>query len=201
MYYIRKKSDNLIQYRFDTEPEFKSHLVKPIKALDIKPETHEAIQISDVPPVWHGGLWFYDGEWTVANQDIYDSVLTRWKTEKATQINTIRYSKIYMESIPYTFPGDTEPDGIQMRDETDRQNIQDFVIDAANKDPGETMYWMPVSNNVKAMTAAQAVEMGQYLKNRGDQIMAYSWQLKAQVSAAETIEVLNAINIQEGWPV
>jgi hypothetical protein len=116
------------------------------------------------------------------------------------KINEIRYSKIYMDSIPYTFPGDTEPDGIQMRDETDRQNIQDFVIDAANKDPETTMYWMPVSNNVKAMTAAQAVVMGQTLKARGDAIMSYSWTLKGQVDAAETYDDLQAIDINEGWP-
>lgn len=112
------------------------------------------------------------------------------------KVDEIRYSKIYMESIPYTFPGDTEPDGIQMRDETDRQNIQDFVIDAANKAPESEMVWMPVSNTPKTMTAAQAVQMGRYLKARGDQIMAYSWQLKAQVDAGNF-----DVNINEGWPV
>jgi hypothetical protein len=88
-----------------------------------------------------------------------------------------------------------------MRDETDRQNIQDFVTDATIKAPETIMHWMPVSNNLKTMTAAQAVEMGQYIKARGDQIMAYSWQLKAQINDAETFEALDAINIQEGWPI
>jgi hypothetical protein len=117
------------------------------------------------------------------------------------KINEIRYSKIYSEVIPYTFPGDTEPDGIQMRDETDRQNIQDFVIDAANKDPDTIMYWMPVSNSVKAMKASEAVVMGQTLKNRGDGIMSHSWTLKAQVDAATTQAELSAIDIEAGWPV
>ena len=119
----------------------------------------------------------------------------------AKQIDVIRYSKIYMESIPYTFPGDTEPDGVQMRDETDRQNIQDVIIDATVKDPNTIMYMMPTSNNIKPMTAAQVIEMGQYLKSRGDQIMQYSWQLKAQISAVETTEELNTIGIETGWPV
>lgn len=205
MYYIRRKSDNLIQYRFDTEPEFKGYLVKPIKALDIKPETHETIQISESPPIWQGGLWFYDGTWTVANQGIYDAVLAEQKSAKAAEINTIRYSKIYMESIPYIFPGDTEPDGIQMRNETDRQNVQDFygdaLADVAMGTPEIERPFMPVSNNPKTLNATEAVTMGKYLKARGDAIMAYSWQLKAQIAAATTIEQLNAINIQEGWPV
>jgi hypothetical protein len=116
------------------------------------------------------------------------------------QINEIRYSKIYMDSIPYTFPGDTEPDGIQMRDETDRQNIQDLVIDAMNKNPEDTMYFMPVSNNLKTLTAQDIIDMGQFLKTRGDQIVSYAWTLKAQISAAATIEALNAIDINTGWP-
>lgn len=119
----------------------------------------------------------------------------------AKQIDEIRYSKIYMESIPYIFPGDTEPDGVQMRDETDRQNIQDVIIDATIKDPNTIMYIMPTSNNIKPMTAAQVIEMGQYLKSRGDQIMQHSWQLKAQINAIETIEELNTIDIETGWPV
>ena len=116
------------------------------------------------------------------------------------KINEMRYSKIYSETIPYTFPGDTEPDGIQMRDETDRQNIQDIVIDAANKDPGATIYWMPVSNNLKTLTAAEAVSVGLALKARGDAIMLHSWTLKEQVNAATTQAELAAINIEDGWP-
>jgi hypothetical protein len=148
-----------------------------------------------------------DGSTGAIGWDYIDGVLSppeidleAEKADKRAKINTIRYSKIYMDSIPYTFPGDTEPDGIQMRNETDRQNIQDFVIDAVNKDPEAVMHWMPVSNSVKAMTASQAVQMGQYLKDRGDQIMAYSWQLKGQVGAAETYEDLQAIDIASGWP-
>jgi hypothetical protein len=38
------------------------------------------------------------------------------------------------------------------------------------------------------------------LKTRGDQIVSYAWTLKAQISAAATIEALNAIDINTGWP-
>jgi len=145
--------------------------------------------------------------WTPEVLQAYQDSLPPAPTFAETQeslckrVNTIRYSKIYQESIPYTFPGDTEPDGIQMRDETDRQNIQDFVIDATTKDPATEMNWMPVSNNLKTMTAAQAIAMGQALKARGDAIVAYSWQLKAQINAATTTAELNAINIKDGWPI
>lgn len=149
---------------------------------------------------------YTDGEdvlHTVAEQEAAAIAADLLKKQEALakQIDVIRYSKIYMESIPYTFPGDTEPDGVQMRDETDRQNIQDVIIDATIKDPNTIMYVMPTSNNIKPMTAAQVIEMGQYLKSRGDQIMQYSWQLKAQINAVETIEELSTIGIETGWPV
>lgn len=80
MYYIRRKSDNLIQYRFTTEPMFTSHLVKPIEALDIKPETHEMIQIGEPPSVWYGGLWAYDGIWAIADASLYDIAIKQATT-------------------------------------------------------------------------------------------------------------------------
>ena len=115
------------------------------------------------------------------------------------QVNNIRYSKIYQDSIPYTFPGDSEPDGVQMRNEVDRQNIQDLVIDASLRDPADPMVFMPTSNTLKTLTARDIVDMGKYLKARGDQIVAYSWTLKSQIKAAQTIEDLP--DIQAGWPV
>jgi hypothetical protein len=115
-----------------------------------------------------------------------------------TAINTIRYEKIYQESIAYIFPGDTEPDGIQMRNEVDRQNIQDLVIDASTSPPETMMAFMPASNTLKYMTAQQLIEMGKYLKSRGDAIVSYAWTLKSQVGAATNIEELPDVDV--GWP-
>ena len=143
----------------------------------------------------------------IDSENLFFTGFTEWpealeieKTKFKVEINIIRYKKLYQENIPYTFPGDSEPDGVQMRDETDRQNIQDFVLDASNKDPETIMYWMPVSNVMKAMTASEAIDMGQTLKARGDSIMGYSWTLKGQITTAETFEELQAIDIYSGWP-
>jgi len=115
-------------------------------------------------------------------------------------INDLRYSKIYQESIPYLFPGDTEPDGIQMRDEIDRQNIQDIIIDATLKGPETVMYFMPVSNNLKIMTAADMIAMGVYLKSRGDAIVSYAWQLKTTLAQLTDRSDFIDFNIVDGWP-
>ena len=128
--------------------------------------------------------------------------LAKRKESLTGEIDRIRYSKIYQASIPYLFPGDTDPDGVQMRDDIDRQNIQNHVTDAMIRDPGDTMYFMPTSNNLKTMTAQQTVDMGQFIKVRGDRIVAYAWALKAQVNSAEidTFAKLESIDINSGWP-
>jgi len=122
------------------------------------------------------------------------------KAKKIQLVEEIRYLKIYQKSIPYTFPGDADPDGIQMRDEVDRQNIQDLVIDAMLLDPTDTVHFMPVSNALKTMTALQMIQMGQYLKTRGDQVVSRAWTLKGQIRSAENSEDLENININDGWP-
>ena len=148
-------------------------------------------KFQDIP----GGLTKAEQEQTFLDQE-----LSKEKKALTDKINVIRYSKIYMESIPYLFPGDTEPDGVQMRNDIDRQNIQDVVTDAILRDPGDIMYFMPTSNNLKTMTAQQIKDMGQFVKGRGDGIVGYAWGLKGQVNGATTIEELNSIDINAGWP-
>jgi hypothetical protein len=201
---VRDKTTKIVKYLFSDGENVNitetGMTAGQIKAVDIRSNSHEAVSAPN-PGFFFGNMYSFDGTWVIANQSLYDAELEQFKIQKKADINTVRYSKIYMDSIPYTFPGDTEPDGIQMRDETDRQNIQDFITDATTSDPATEMTWMPVSNKPKTMTAEQAIAMGKALKARGDAIMAYSWQLKELVGAAETYEELQAIDIETGWPV
>ncbi len=199
MIIIREKSTGLVPYLFENGTSVRMTergLIRPVMAPGIKPDKYEILTVN--PPQYiYGNMWTYnDGGWALSDL----SYLAMLKTDKKSKVDTLRQPKIYNPNIPYTFPGDAEPDGIQMRDETDRQNIQDMVIDAMNKDPETILYFMPVSNNLKAVSAQAIVDMGLYLKTRGDQIMGYSWQLKGQIEAADTLEALNEININEGWP-
>ena len=173
----------MIIYYYDENGRYtgsgKSHSLPEENATTQKPEQDDAI--------------FNGTEWV-------SPILTleELKTKIKSQIDQVRYSKIYSANIPYTFP--SGPDGIQMRDETDRQNIQDMVIDAMNKAPESTMYFMPVSNSLQTMTAQDVIDMGLNLKFRGDAIMGHSWTLKGQIDASETVEAVNAIDITTGWP-
>ena len=128
-----------------------------------------------------------------------DTELDRRKARARAEVDRARDRHLFT-NIPYTFPGDTEPDAIQLRDERDRQNIQDNAIDAINKAPEATMYFMPLSNNLKTITAADMIAMGQFLKARGDAIYNAAWTKKGEVMAAATLEALRAIDLNAGWP-
>jgi len=130
--------------------------------------------------------------------------LAKTKELKILEISNIRNSKIYNDSISYTFPGDTEPDGIQMRNELDRQNIQDVCSMATmlimSGTPDKTLNFMPYSNIVKTLTATQVQDMCIFLKTRGDNIMTHSWSLKTQIRNATIISEINLIDLETRWP-
>jgi hypothetical protein len=112
------------------------------------------------------------------------------------EVNDIRDSLIYCESIEYPFPDGTI-DHIQIRDEKDRSNIQELFQVAkfhiAEGQPDFPMWFMPKSNNKKVMTASQVYEMCLCLEIRKDFIFQKSWDLKSDIDSG--LEV----NIYENW--
>jgi hypothetical protein len=204
MYIIRQKSDNLVQYFFDVKPKFNHYLIKPLMALDIRPETHEIIQTDTEPVVRYGGLWKYNdnGDWIVANQDIYESVLSDAKAKKMLAIDALREQKIYSD-IAYEFPDG--PGVIQLRNNQDIRNIQSLVLGAQMQiiagNPDAPMVFRDADDNTRQLTAAQLAQMGAYVLDRGQAVYTASWALKNQVNMADSFEALEAINISVGWPV
>ena len=124
------------------------------------------------------------------------------KQDKVQALYVVRRARIYQDAAPYTFPGDTEPDGVQMRDEMDRQNLQDLFIEAqihiVNGEPDKEMFFMAKSNEQKTFTALQCVEMCRTLLQQGKVVYQQSWAIKDQIKAAATQEDLDAIDI-ENW--
>jgi hypothetical protein len=200
MYIIRQKSDNLVQYFFDVQPEFKQYLIKPLMALDIRPETHEIIQTDTEPVIKYGGLWKYNdnGDWIIANQSIYESVLSDAKAKKMLTINVLREQKIYSD-IAYEFPDG--PGVIQLRNNQDVRNIQSLVSGAQMQiiagNPDAPMVFRDLDDNTRQLTAVQIAQMGAYVLNRSQAVYTASWALKDQVNAAGSFEELEAINIDE----
>lgn len=105
--------------------------------------------------------------------EIKSTELDKQKRMKKNQIESLRYQKIYT-TFSYTFPGDSEPDGVQVRNEVDRQNLQDFHANCMKLDPATTVNFMPESNNLKTMTAAEGVAMAGSIYDLSLDIMQHS---------------------------
>lgn len=133
-----------------------------------------------------------------------EAILKEAQLNKIQEVYAIRNNKIYQDSVPYTFPGDTEPDGVQFRNENDRQNLQDIGLVAQthinNGNTNAQMFFMAKSNILKILTPTQALEMCKTLKERGDSIYQRSWALKVAIQGTTSLEDIYNIDISGGWP-
>jgi len=72
---IREIATNKVLYLFDNNKKVRitqAGLVTPLRALDIKPDTHEVVN-APLPPVdFIGGKLSFNGEWNILDQDYYD---------------------------------------------------------------------------------------------------------------------------------
>lgn len=92
-------------------------------------------------------------------------------------------------------------DSIQLRDERDRQNIQDNAIDGLGNDEEEMKVFMSRDNVAKYMTGSQMFEMAKFLKNRGSDIYTTAWTKKQLIENSNTYEEMRNINFDSEWPV
>jgi hypothetical protein len=60
--------------------------------------------------------------------------------------------------------------------------------------------WRDNNNNNVPMNAQGLITFSGYLLLYVNQVYTYSWALKAQIDACETLEDLDAIDIYSGWP-
>jgi hypothetical protein len=72
--------------------------------------------------------------------------------------------------------------------------------DAALKDPTFTIEWKVADNTTVAMNAQEMLGVMPALAGFGKLIFDNSVALKELIDSAETIEALEAIDIESGWP-
>jgi hypothetical protein len=72
--------------------------------------------------------------------------------------------------------------------------------DAAFKDPSFSIEWTVADNTKLAMNAQEMLGVMPALAGYGQLIFNNSVALKALIDSAETIEALEAIDIESGWP-
>ncbi len=110
------------------------------------------------------------------------------------KVEELRDKYIYTNHS-YTFPDGSE-DYIQLRNEIDRQNFQDIMLDALDKESDEIIKFRPLSNNIKEMKASEVIEMNKFLKQKIDGILENSWNLKNEIRNSSD---LDSIDINKGW--
>lgn len=94
---ILRTSDNIAVYLFNDgdEPVIKSSgLHGPVRALDVKPDTHQIVE--DVPPpdLWVGNALAYDAGWQIVDQDAITEKLEALKEQKQDERKQARQAAI-----------------------------------------------------------------------------------------------------------
>ncbi len=131
-----------------------------------------------------------------------DTTLGAKKIFLCKQVDKYRDKLLFKEKIPYQFPNGIEH--IQLRDERDRQNIQDNVAsaqaDLLDNNPSEMHVFMVRSNIPQFMTAKQISDMGRFLKRRGDALYTKAWEHKINIRTLTIKDELEHYDITLGWP-
>jgi hypothetical protein len=186
---IREKATGLVPYLFDSGTEVKitdKGLRKPIRALDIKPNTHEILEVAP-PMVIRGGMWKYNAGWELVNQ----ADLTVLKEHKQDALTA--FAKKYISNA--------------MSDYSEWEAISWPLLiaeaEAYQKD-GTVGEYMAAEIGVKY---PDAESLATVIMQRKDAMKALragvilARQVKeAAIEAAETLEELNNINITTGGP-
>jgi hypothetical protein len=210
MQVIRRKSDKVAVYLFDDDAQisFDGFMISPVRAFDIKPETHEVVQNVPAPTTWLGAALSYDSGWVVIDQPGIDALLTRRLAEakeaKRAAVNSIRDEKLAL-GYPHDFG---QPHGVKTLDtrtEIDRTNWlgagQLYSAQIAEGNGAVVGATLRTSDNTNITLAFQdalnvILSMGVYTGS----ILSLSWSLKDQLEAAPDHSALAAIDITAGWP-
>jgi hypothetical protein len=161
-------------------------MTHPVKAMDIKSATHEAVNVSP-PPYIQGNMWKYNDGWELASPEYLDMV----KAQK--QADLTAFAKSYMDTKMQDY---STWESAIWNDLV--KQCEQFQIDGTiGKD-------MQADIGVKYKTAEELATTILYrdsvFRPLRAGIILTRQQKESQIEAAETIEDLNAINIQTGWP-
>jgi len=150
----------------------------------------------------HPVTWTLEDNIVHADYDVWEKPLSQIISERCAEIDAEREARFW-GNIAYTFPNDEAPDAVQFRNDMDRQNIQDTVIEAQSRitaGDDTPIYFMPVSNSIKVLLPQQAVDMGLHLKHRGESVYQTAWTHKAALRTMTDVEAVLNYDITTNWP-
>ncbi len=186
---VREIQSKLVLYMTPEEVVITDRgMMEPLRAFDIKPDTHEVVNEVDAPEFFVGGLLSYDGVWAVADQVRYDeafaAVLLRYKQSKLDALAAFRYQK---EIGGVLFNGMTVP--------TDRQS-QSMLTGAYNAmqiDPTRIINWKTNMGYLQ-LDAATITMLSSVVANHIQSCFTREMELAA------AIEIDVNTDITTGWP-
>lgn len=63
---------------------------KGLRALDIRPETHEIVEGVPAPSFFAGAAMAWDGQWSIVNPDVYDAAVQAAEAARRAALKTTR---------------------------------------------------------------------------------------------------------------
>jgi hypothetical protein len=211
MQVIRRKSDNVAVYLFDDDAQisFDGFMISPIRAFDIKPETHEVVQNVPNPTIWLGNAFTYNNGWTVIDQPAIDAILARRLTEakdsRRAEVNTLRDEKM-ISDFTYDSVVYQADDLSQARLDRARASALAAIVGGAQ--PGDyrwhgqaqDFFWIAKDNSLTTMDAQTTLAFGNAMVAREGMLIAAGTAIKSTIDACTTVEEVAAIDITTGWP-
>lgn len=194
---IRQKSNNLVLYFFADHEDIQikeSGLHGPVRALDIKPETHQLLEgVAETSYLKYGGaLSYINGTWAVANQPLYeealDTVIEEAKDKKREALADIVDQKLTAGFTVNGLPVDTTEKGLAR-------------LNMGRSNPRTSRKIVTARGKGRAVvTDAEFQAVYDAVETNGQAIMDNWYDLLEAIDAATTTEQIDAIDITQGWP-
>jgi hypothetical protein len=168
---VKKISNSVVVYMFndtDTVEITENGMKGPVRALDIKPDTHVIVEGVIEPDFFVGNAFTYVTSWVISNQEGYDEA----------------WAKMYSEIeviLPYGLAT------IQFRNENDRTNLSNVASGATaliiSGTPGATMSYRTLDNTIQSVTALQMLGIAMEVLNTKQAITNAKWDHKDALQA------------------
>jgi hypothetical protein len=188
---VKKISNSVVVYMFndtDTVEITENGMKGPVRALDIKPDTHVIVEGVIEPDFFVGNAFTYVTSWVISNQEGYDEAWANRCDQTAQKqvkmVESISKSKMYSD-IDVILPSGLAT--IQFRNENDRTNLSNVASGATaliiSGTPGATMSYRTLDNTIQSVTALQMLGIAMEVLNTKQAITNAKWDHKDALQA------------------
>lgn len=155
---------------------------------------------ADLPADWMGAEWsFSAGVWTLVNTEQYDQRRnTALQVLKVAKIAAINAKRDVLETQGFAYSGLWF-----QSDERSTQRIANAAVTASTSLMASQAFsvdWMAADNTPLTLDAMGMLSLQAALTTHAAALHGYARVLKGQASSATSIEELDAVLVDSGWP-